>query len=164
MTKKKTEMSWKDSDAKRLLVQDLMSGEIPLDPNEMEPATVYLQRPEFADFRYERFRDRLRFLRAQIHASKHHASSDSAKLAHDRQIYPKKSNNHRGEPRWEGSDAEQLLKRDMDEGKNTSVTPLEFYQSRNEYKNYPLTVFRKHIDQEERRRKYVAHRIARTKK
>lgn len=161
---KKTETTWKDSEAKRLLVQDLMSGEIPLDPNEMEPAQVYLQRPEFANFGYERFRDRLRDLRAQIRASKHHASSDSAALAHDRRIYPKKTNNHRGEPRWEGSEAERLLKLDIDEGKNMSLIPIDLYNSQNEYKKYPLKVFRKHIDQEERRRKYVAHCRARAKK
>jgi hypothetical protein len=151
---KKKEMTWKDSEAKRLLIQDLMSGEIPLDPKEMEPAQVYLQRPEFASlFAYERFRDRLRDLRAQIRASNHCARSDSAALAHDRRIYPKKTYNHRGEPRWEGSEAERLLKLDIDKGKNKSLKPIDLHQSRNEYKMYPLTVFRKHIDQEERRRK-----------
>jgi hypothetical protein len=41
MMPKKKETTWKDSEAKRLLIQDLMSGEIPLDPKEMEPAQVY---------------------------------------------------------------------------------------------------------------------------
>lgn len=161
---KKKEITWKDSEAKRLLIKDLTSGNIPLDPKEMEPAQVYLQRPEFASFAYEHFRDRLRDLRAQIRASKHCASSDSAALAHDRRIYPKKTHNHRGEPRWEGSEAERLLKQDMDEGKNKTLKPIDLHQSRKEYKLYPLTVFRKHIDQEERRRKYIAYCRARAAK
>jgi hypothetical protein len=53
------ESTWKNSEAKRLLLQDLTSGEIPLDPKEMEPAQVYPQRPEFTDFGYERFRKNL---------------------------------------------------------------------------------------------------------
>jgi hypothetical protein len=126
----------------------------------MEPADVYLQR----DFEYENFRNHLRDLRKQIRASKDRAISDSAALAHDRRIFPKKTYNHRGEPRWEGSEAEQLLKQDIDEGKNKDLMPAELHQSRDEYKGYPLEVFRKHIYQEERLRKYVAQLRAKKKK
>jgi hypothetical protein len=161
---KKMETTWKGSEAKRLLIQDLMSGEIPLDPKEMEPAQVYLQRPEFANFDYERFCNRLRDLRAQIRASKHHASSDSAALTHDWCIYPKKPNKYCGEPRWEGSEAERLLQLDIDEGKNMSHVPIDLHKSRNEYKKYPLKVFQKLIDQEERHRKDVAHCRSRSTK
>ena len=65
--------------------------------------------------------------------------------------------NHRGELRWEGSEAERLLRLDMDEGKHTTMTPFDLYCSRSEYSDhYPLKVSRKHIDQEERPRKMLA--------
>jgi hypothetical protein len=73
----------------------------------------------------------------------------------DRRIHPKNALNHRGEPRWEGSEAVRLLRLDMDEGKHHTMRPRDLYQTRPQYyENYPLTVFRGHIDQEERRRKY----------
>jgi hypothetical protein len=48
-------MTWQKSEAKRLLDKDLMGGKFPLDMQEMKPAVVYLQRPEFADFEYKHF-------------------------------------------------------------------------------------------------------------
>jgi hypothetical protein len=101
---------------------------------------------------------------SHVSASKHCASSDSAALAHDRHIYPKKTHNHRGEPRWEGSEAERLLKLDIDKGKNKSLKPIDIHHSRNEYKMYSLTVFWKHIDQGEWHHKYLAHCRAHAKK
>jgi hypothetical protein len=65
------------------------------------------------------------------------------------------SGRDRGEPRWEGSEAVRLLRLDMDEGKHHTMRPRDLYQTRPQYyEKYPLTVFRGHIDQEERRRKY----------
>jgi hypothetical protein len=53
---------------------------------------------------------------------------------------------------------------DIDEGKNKRFKPEDLQNSRNEYKKYPLEVFRKHIHQEERRRKYLAQLRVRAKK
>lgn len=97
---------WEYSNAKELLYKDLLNGRIPLDPEEMGPQVVYLQRPEFADFKYENFRQNLKSLRAKIIEDQGLAASESTPLAHDRRIYPKNATNHRGEPRWEGSEAE----------------------------------------------------------
>jgi hypothetical protein len=155
-TKKKT--TWKGSKARDLLEKDLISGDIPLDVDVMDAKEVYLQRPEFANFEYAQFRERLRYLRNQIKEKKDSATSASAALSRDRQIYPKASHNHRGEPRWEGSEMERLLRLDMDDGKDKSLKPIDLYQSRKEYsENYTLSVFRKHIDQEQRRRKMLAY-------
>ena len=45
----------------------------------------------------------------------------------------------------------------MDERKHKTMKPQQLYQSRKEYyDNYPLTVFREHIYQEEKRRKFMA--------
>lgn len=155
---------WKGSKAKELLQEDLVSGKIPLDATEMGPQVVYCQRTEFADIEYTKFRDRLRDLRKKIKQENAFASYDAAALARDRKIYPKAEHNHRGEPRWEGSEAERLLRLDMDEGKHKIMKPIKLYHSRSEYnENYPLTVFRKHIGQEEQLRKYIEYRRTRKK-
>ena len=156
--KKEKELEWKNSKAKKLLWKDLMNEDIPLDAHEMSPEDVYLQRPEFSDFPYEQFRDRLNYLRKRIIEDKKLSASDSAALAHDRRIHPKKATNHRGEPRWEGSEAERLLKLDMDNKKHEVMKPKKLHQSRKEYyENYPLSVFRGHIYQEEKSRKFMAY-------
>jgi hypothetical protein len=160
----KEEPTWQNSEAKKLLEKDLISGTIPLYSGEMEPKVVYAQRPEFAGFKYKHFPNRLRALRRQIIEKKDLSMSDSAALPHDRRIHPKATHNHRGEPRWEGSEAERLLKLDIEEDKHKGMEPKDFYLSRTEYQDYPLGVFRKHIDQEERCRKFISQRRARKNK
>ena len=57
---------------------------------------------------------------------------------------------------WEGSEAERFLRQDMDENKHKTIKPKALWKSQKVYcENYPLDVFRRHIDQEERRRKYI---------
>jgi hypothetical protein len=134
---------------------------------DMEPRVVHLQRPEFADFKISHFRDCLRDLRRQIIEKNNSAASDSAALARDRLIYPKATHNHRGEPQWDGdgSKAEQLLRKDMDEGKHDIMKPMDLYESRKDYyDDYPLGVFRGHIHQEAGCRKYFAFRSSKSNK
>ena len=65
---------------------------------------------------------------------------------------------NRSELQWEGSEMERLLRLDMDDGKDKSLKPINLYQSRKEYsENYTLSVFRKHVDQVQRRRKMFAY-------
>jgi hypothetical protein len=110
--------NWKYSVARKLLEEDLCSGKIPLDADAMKPQDVYLQRPEFAEFcEYKDFPRRLRELRKQISQKKGRAMMASAAISHDRRIYPKELVNVAGAVRWEGSEAERLLKLDMDAGR-----------------------------------------------
>ena len=116
-----------------LLLQDLRSGRIPI-TSEMEPWDVYLQRLEFAEFdgNYKNFPGHLRDARKQIICKNSRSALDSAALAHDCEIYPKAAYNHRGEPRWEWSEAEWLLRQDMDEGKHKTMKLQIVYQLREE--------------------------------
>ena len=158
MSEDAIEEEWEYSAAKRLLLGDLRSGAIPLDSESMSPQVAYMQRPEYveSDPEYKRWASRLRSLREHVRDRNDRAASDSAALAHDRRIHPKPAFNHRGEPRWEGSDAERYLCQDMDAGKHENMTPMELHASRKEYRDdYPLGVFRQHIYQEKRRRKFA---------
>jgi hypothetical protein len=53
--------------------------------------------------------------------------------------------------------AEKLLCQDMGEGKHNRMTPKALHESQNEFHEwYPLAVFRQHIYQETKRRKFLA--------
>ncbi len=104
------------------------------------------------------FRDRLRCLWKKITSCKNLTSFDVAALKHDRKTHPKKATNHRDEPQWEGLKAEQYhLKHDVEKGKQDTMKLEALYNSWIEYKDYPLLVFRKHIYQEDKRRKFEAY-------
>ena len=147
---------WKRSDAKELLKRDLRHGTIPIDANDMDPEEVFLQRVEFVEFRFEYFKDRLKHERGEAEKLHHRAVSDELALAHDRRLFPKKATNSLGQPRWEGSSAERILKKDIDDGKHKRQKPKELYKSRGACQKFTLEVFRKHIHQEVKHRKHIA--------
>jgi hypothetical protein len=150
--------SWRESRAKMLLENDLKSGKIPLSSIEMGPKEVYIQRPEFSEFLYSNFQANLRSLRKTVQEKKNSSENDSAALLHDRNIHPKSGTNSNGEQRWEGSDAQILIKQDVDNKLHLVMKPKHLYNTRPEYKNnFSLSVFRKHILQEVNRRKFISY-------
>ena len=58
-------------------------------------------------------------------------------------------------PEWEGSDAQKLLKKDMEDGRHETMQPMELWETRDTYLLFPLDVFRDHIYQEIRTNKYL---------
>jgi len=146
---------WRKSKAKALLLQDLQDGVVHLNVNVMPAAIVYQQRPEFRHFPLEQFGNRLKDLRLALKTKKDRSAMELAALHHDRLIYPTQAFNSLGKPRWEGSEAQSLLKEDMDNSMHETMRPKALWNTREEYKKFELEVFRKHIDQETRRRKYI---------
>jgi hypothetical protein len=149
--------AWRSSKAKSLLTGDLVDGTIPLENEEMDAHDVYLSRVEFTDFPFESFRSNLRTLRKKIAEKRLLALEENEALDHDRHLFPKSVYNQLGQPRWEGSDAERLLKLDIDQGYHLIQTPRELWGSRAEYQVFTSKVFRKHIYQEVRSRKFRSY-------
>jgi hypothetical protein len=71
----------------------------------------------------------------------------------------------RGYPRWEGSDAERMLKEHVAScSYKDFASPNEYWQSQEEFQVFPLKVFRKHIEQEERLVKFYRYRDEKARK
>jgi hypothetical protein len=153
MPKKRDETKWRESTAKELLVQDLISGKIPLE-GKRDAKKHYNSRPEFQRFEYKNFRTNLQTQRSLIINDKASAQFDIDAVARHERICPAKSHNNRGEPQWVGSTAEGLLRVDMAAGKHLRMTPMQLYMSKDEYQVHKEEVFRKRIYQSERKRKY----------
>jgi hypothetical protein len=152
MESPRQEATWRNSKALECLQRLVASGEIDaiLTPKQVWDRFCVPQ-PEFSGFHYNKnFPSRLRAIQ-QKHVEKcRRAEASSAALAHDRLLFPAPAHNHRGEPRWQGSEAERLLKLDVAEKKHQTMKPRQLYEARVEYHSYPLEVFRKHIHQEVR--------------
>ena len=119
----------------------------------IRPKKVYEMHVEYKQYKYDRFRSNLNNLRASVKKHQARADSDSADLEHDMRLHPPVTVNPRGCQRWEGSDAERLLKEDrvkVRAGLVEARKPRELHQSRPEFQAFPLTVFRDHIYQEDR--------------
>jgi len=156
--KKKKKDTWGNSDGKRLLKQDIRSGNIPED---MHWKTAFQRRPEFNVFPSpkktpeELFSSRLRSARKLIKEKNDRSSRELALLQQDRAVLPPPATNHRGEPRWEGSVAQMLLKQDVGNNSHQQLSRKQFYLSRPEYQVYPMRIISGHVDQEVRLIKFL---------
>ena len=98
--------------AKPLLLEDYLKGRIHKDIVD-KPKEVYKMRPEYADVKYENFRANFRQLKKKIIEHKDRAVDDQSRFAHDLELYTLAKET---ESCWHGSQAQKLLKHDMEKG------------------------------------------------
>lgn len=149
------EKKWAKSLAKAILLDGLYHERIPLWAKDMMPRKVYELDKEFQKWKYVSFRGRLNEYRKQIRAGRKKAEIEDDWLRNDRKIYPKPPHNENGEPRWEGSRAEQWIQIDLDDGSYPRLKPRELYAMREDYQDFSLTTVRKHFHQEIKKRKFI---------
>ena len=150
---------WSKSKGRKLLFEDIQSGRI---PEAMHWMTAYQLRPEFAvgetpEKAESLFSGRLRSARAIIARKEDRSAEELALLREDRQIRPAPATNHWGEPRWEGSEAQKLLKQDVANKKHVGLLPAAYYASRPQYKAWGFSAasIAGHIYQEEKTVKFL---------
>jgi hypothetical protein len=155
MTTKRRITPWAKSKAKQLLADDIVRGTVtPV----MRPIDIYEMHQEYKNYKIDNFRTNLRNLRKSIKKDKCCADSDRDALAHDLQVrHPHVDILLRSTPFWMGSEAQKLLKKDVDAGRHEKMKPWDLWISKVAYQAFPLEVFRKHIYQEVRCRKENAY-------
>jgi len=152
-------IAWDNSAAKARLKECFEDGVIPIDYKQGEkplPAAKRVWDEHCAGHAaFEGMVFNSIFQRRLEGVSKNH-NSKKARCAEDlkafkqyRAKYPIRSHNDFGMPRWEGSEAERLMKKDMKEGKHAGLKPEEFRATRpTVFGVIPLPIFRDHIYQE----------------
>ena len=138
--------SWKGSEAKAQLQEDLLSGFISLQKI-LPYKDDHEKRAIYKEFPLKTFTRNLRTARKRIKQKKDASADDEAALQRDRILFPVPTHDLAGRLRWEGSDAERLLKEDMEAGEHTTSKPKELWLSRMEYTMFDLKTFRDHIYQ-----------------
>ena len=135
---------WRNSNAKKLLKDDIANGHV---SSSMPAKDVYQMRSNvYKRYKFNNFKANLESLRKQVTRDKNRADEDLTAFLHDMEIRP--ATVEAGYPRWQDSEADQLLKTDIEAGIGTSLKPEQLWKSRTEYQSFPLHVFRKHIYQE----------------
>jgi hypothetical protein len=155
-------IDWAKSAAKQIILDDLDRGVLPVDEAELSAEEawdlVYSQmyefiRPETVVF--SQFKERLRDHRKKQGALVTRAAWESEALAHDRRLFPRRTENNRGEPVFDLSAAKLLLRADVAEGKQNRMTPGQLQKSRVEYEPFSTVKFKHRIYQEVRRQKFI---------
>ena len=156
------ETKWQESKAYTLLYHDLVKARVPVHPRDdnnkiiMTWKEIYEMRPEYAQYDPDKFDGRLRGVRKIVKREQSRADNDQAAFDLYKANHPVSVNSHYGYVQWQGSEAQKLLKIDIDAGRHNSMKKKALWLSRPEYHNeFPLKVFRDKIDQEERTAKYL---------
>jgi len=127
---------------------------------------VFPRRPQFA---YEAdvqnalhlFEGRLTAARNYVRKKELRAAQELALMQADRTVYPIEDVMYSGEPRWEGSLAQQYLKEDVAAGLHKTMTRTQFFESREAYQDFAKKTIDGHVEQEERTEKFLKQYRAR---
>jgi hypothetical protein len=144
---------WVSSDAKKLLVQDMLDGLVPVNEKikDIEKLfnELYAHQPEFRDFPFdkERYKTRIERLQTSVQCLQWGAQYDKDMLVEARKKFPKPSYGPTGVINWQDSDADHFLELDMEAGKHLEMKPSELRDTRECYKHFSKKRFSKRIDQ-----------------
>jgi hypothetical protein len=148
--------------AKVLLKEDWCAGMIPLT---MGPSEVHIFRLEYEAVPHQNFSVNLNALRKKLDSQQKTAASDDAALAKDVELHPINMNPvGRPYPRWDGSDAQRLLKQDVALEKHKTMTPRALRMTSVEHQRFPKEVFAKHIHQVIRTLRETPHWLVKKQK
>ena len=144
---------WGSSDAKHLIVQDMMDGLVPYNERIQNIRhlydTMYAHQPEFCDFPFdeERYRTRIARIQKVVKRLKWACDYEAKCLAEARAVYPKQTHGPTGRILWEDSEADKFLEIDMTAGKHEQMKPSQLRATRECYKLFSTRRFSKRIDQ-----------------
>jgi hypothetical protein len=141
---------WRNSVASKLLTRDIEQGAI---NDETAPREAYRLRAEYQQHDYNQFRARLNDYRTKMRKKKLQSQVEVEALLHDLQIH--QAAQHGGAPRWDGSEAQQLLREAVQARTDRLMPPRELWLSNTAYQVFELATFRQHISQERRRQKFL---------
>lgn len=154
-------IDWVKSRSRDIILDDLIAGIIPHDPDECSPEfawnTWYCFIPEIIEEKvtYEQFQKQFKAHQLQITKKKKQSNREEAAYRRHVDMYPRRTHNSRGEPVFDVHEAKDLLREDVRVGKHKQLTPIELRNSRPEYQDFKLKIFCQRIYQEVRRHKFV---------
>jgi hypothetical protein len=144
---------WKDSNAKKLLVDDILMGIV---TETMAASDVYTMHEQYKEFPYKNFKVNLRNLTASIKKARDCASFDKVAFSHDMELFSK-SGKFKNQKFWPGSKAQTLLIEDVKNGIHSTMKPMQLWLTNESYQEFSSDVFRKHIHQEVQKRKQSSY-------
>ena len=141
---------WKDSDAKKLLYDDLVSGDV---DDEMKPKEVFMMRPEYSLYDYSNFVTNLRNLRLSLRKKQESAARSESAFNNDMNV----GMIDRRRPYWPDSEAHRTLVKDISSGFLDSMSTRELWLSKDAYQFFTYPCFSDHVRQHVRQTKERAY-------
>jgi hypothetical protein len=159
---KEPKIKWKDSKARVILNKDLCEGKIPRHATDqygkktMKLEVIFQMHEEYKLYDREKFSSRLGKVRDIYDDCMHRKSMDKEAFNIFLRNHKPSLFSDKGYSEWQGSDAQSLLRDDIEAEKHNQMSKIDLWESRAEYfEDFPLGVFRDKIKQEIRTAKYL---------
>jgi hypothetical protein len=150
MSKSTPTIPWQHSRAKEILTLLILEETVKEDSNAAE---LYNSHDEFQQYKFPNFKRNLKNLIESLKLKEDRALSDAAALAQDTARFLRPALTSRGYPFWDTSDAKVFLIKDIDEGEHLRLDPIQLWNSREAYQQFPKHIFRGHVHQETYKRR-----------
>jgi hypothetical protein len=161
-SKKPGWINWRSAPARTIILEDLLPGRPLFEKDNVSAQDLlvwYQERypDQFGAVVLDQFEVRLKDHRKASLKDYARAQEEEKYLAHDRQFYPRKTHNERGEPVFNLSPAKLLLREDIKDRLHMTIykTARKMWASRSEYKIFKIEIFKDRFLQEIRRSKYI---------
>ena len=138
---------WQKSKARLLLVE--LFGDDKSNVHSMSDEEVYNSHPWFQNYSYKKFEKYLSVIKEAAENLRDVVSNDEQEILAELAAFPRGDVTIHGYPFWDTHDASALLEVDVREG--DEMMPKELWESRAQYQDFPLEVFRNHIYQAKRK-------------
>ena len=151
-------IDWRTSDAREIVLDDLMEGRLPLDNDIVSEQEawdeMYVSLPEFEDVVFSQFKQRLKDHRKQVTRIKEAENFFLNAFRRDKHLREEGFipggglYDRHGNRIFDRSSAKPLLKEDVSDELHKTMTSEQLHASRDEYLEWDLGVFRRKLRQE----------------
>ncbi|KAL7538558.1 hypothetical protein ACHAXR_008627 [Thalassiosira sp. AJA248-18] len=142
---------WKDSEAKAFLTKLIRDEKSWI--HKMSPEEIYESQPSFQHYSFPKFKEYLKSLQKANADLKEMVRVSEQEIWTELNAFPREEMTDRGYPFWDTHPARALLEQDVGDGKADEMKPKKLRETREEYAEFPLRVFRDHVHQEKRRKR-----------
>ena len=156
---KEPRIKWQHSKARRLLVDDVKDGNVEFDDDDnplLPIKDIFSMHPEYADYDFERFEERLLAIWEKYKAERDRAAEDLAAFEEFMEYNEVKLFNRQGTIQWQGSEAQAQALVDLAENNIKDYGYKHVFQSNAVYhENFPYGLWKEYMKQEIRTKKYL---------
>lgn len=149
--KKKKTKGWRGSEAKDVLLKLLLDKKSLIQKKTDDE--IYNSHACFQEFDEKYFKKKVKDVRKSAARINEVIDEQEMEFQKDQLAWPRNAMTIRGYPFWDTHRASVLLEQDVKDGLDSLYEPSELRALREEYQDFPLEVFRKHIYQERRKQK-----------
>ena len=144
-------VEWKKSAAKKYLKEQLKDENSPF--HAMDTRSIYESDKRFTLYPFKNFSTNYRNLKKKIKENKARADFDNKAVAEDKMKHPRKSTTKNGYPHWNTHPAKVCLEDDVRDGTANSMAPIDLWEARCEYQDFPHGIFCVRVHSEKRKQR-----------